>query len=274
MPSISNAQAIGSTGERWFHAHLPNRWILQRPTTDIGVDGVVVICDDDISNGLEFRVQIKTVKKLQSRSTFINIAKIKTSTLRYWFSSPAPLLVVVVDLHTGLGRYGWHFDALEEPERALTSASRRHTIKISKQMILNDAAWSSIKNFVTDYYVSLQNQLQSQSINVALVSFTNDLISCVQDLRTIEGLNLDPNAIVPVSAHLKDMQFELHAHRRALDAIKRLSSQCRPGNFDNFYTIYILAIEAVCYTVLKILTELLKPAGLEKSQFRRPCSKA
>ena len=60
MPRQTKSQAIGREGEKWFFAQLPSTWIPQRPSEDVGVDALVVICEDGPLNGLEFRVQIKS----------------------------------------------------------------------------------------------------------------------------------------------------------------------------------------------------------------------
>lgn len=67
MSTLSEGQIRGDLGERWFAAHLPRGWLLQRPTTDIGVDGLVVVCEPGALNGIEFRVQIKTSKSFVKR---------------------------------------------------------------------------------------------------------------------------------------------------------------------------------------------------------------
>src|SRR5688500_9837332 len=67
MPKQTRSQTIGREGEKWFEAQLPPSWIPQRPTEDVGVDSLVVICEDNILNGLEFRVQIKSTTTWRTR---------------------------------------------------------------------------------------------------------------------------------------------------------------------------------------------------------------
>lgn len=97
MPYQSEAQIVGDQGENWFISQLPPGWILQPPKRDVGVDGVVVICDKTDLNGREFRVQIKASKTPTIRNSMVIIPGVKRSTVEYWFLSPLPTLLVAYD---------------------------------------------------------------------------------------------------------------------------------------------------------------------------------
>jgi hypothetical protein len=62
MIKLTRSQSLGNKGEQWFPAQLPEYWHFQKPTNDLGIDGVVVIAEQNSSNGIEFRVQIKSSK--------------------------------------------------------------------------------------------------------------------------------------------------------------------------------------------------------------------
>jgi len=119
MPKQSEGQIIGREGEIWFESQLPSGWVLQPPKSDVGVDGVVVICDTSDLNGREFRIQVKASKKPKIRESNIVISRLKYSTIEYWFLSPLPTLIVFYDATEKCGYYRWHIDIYEEVRESL-----------------------------------------------------------------------------------------------------------------------------------------------------------
>jgi hypothetical protein len=74
----NKAQQIGRAGVRWFAQRpttqqLPTNWIIQPPHEDVGINGVVVISENSPSNGLEFRVQIKSSLSWNSSADSISL---------------------------------------------------------------------------------------------------------------------------------------------------------------------------------------------------------
>ena len=148
MPHQSDAQVIGDHGERWFETQLPPRWLPQRPTYDVGVDRVVVICEDSDLNGREFRVQVKASRQLNIKNGSVVLTGIKRSTIDYWFMSPLPTLVVAYDTTQHRGYYCWHADLypqLKDLERAAEQHEQQATqITFSEGNVLDVSAWDKI----------------------------------------------------------------------------------------------------------------------------------
>jgi len=107
MPNQNEAQLTGRQGEWWFVGQLPSTWILQSPLEDVGVDGVVVICDASALNGLEFRVQIKSSRKWRTEKDFIVLKNVKTTPLLYWVTGFTPTLMVLYETSTDRGFCAW-----------------------------------------------------------------------------------------------------------------------------------------------------------------------
>src|SRR5437867_3498560 len=107
MPRQVKSQSVGRQGERWFEGLLPSTWILQPPKDDVGVDGVVVICEDGPLNGLEFRVQVKTSDKWTVSGDFISVRNVKRDSALYWITGFTPTLLVLHEVSTGRGAFAW-----------------------------------------------------------------------------------------------------------------------------------------------------------------------
>jgi hypothetical protein len=106
MPKQSPSQTIGREGEKWFEAQLPPSWIPQRPTEDVGVDALVVICEDNALNGLEFRVQIKSTRvwRTQDRNILLKFARQSLLDLILGFT---PALLVTYETNSKQGYCFW-----------------------------------------------------------------------------------------------------------------------------------------------------------------------
>jgi hypothetical protein len=94
MPKSSTPQETGRLGERWFVSKLPASWIFQPPHEDVGIDGVVVICEPGQCNGLEFRVQVKASAQFRRKEGRIVIPDVKHSAMQYWVTGFTPTLLV------------------------------------------------------------------------------------------------------------------------------------------------------------------------------------
>ena len=123
MPRQSRSQIIGREGEKWFEAQLPPNWIPQRPTEDVGVDALVVICEDNALNGLEFRVQIKSTHAWRTRAGNILLAFSRRSLLDL-IKNFTPALLVTYESSSKRGYCFW-INALVGKDLSLLSPNRK-----------------------------------------------------------------------------------------------------------------------------------------------------
>jgi len=116
-------------GERWFPQQLPATWIFQPPREDVGVDGVVVICDETRSNGLEFRVQIKSRQRWHLSGDAL-CAMVKRDSVIYWLSGFTPTLLVLYETTTDRGWCAWVNQLVAEDPARLASSLEAKTVTL------------------------------------------------------------------------------------------------------------------------------------------------
>lgn len=107
MPKQVEAQMLGREGERWFASALPANWLLQPPLDDVGVDGVVVICEEGPLNGTEFRVQVKTSRRWMIRENTVQVGGLTRAAVMYWLTGFTPTLLVLYDSTSQRGYCEW-----------------------------------------------------------------------------------------------------------------------------------------------------------------------
>lgn len=133
-----NQSHLGDQGELWFAAALPQGWVWQPPRRDFGKDGLIVIRDGTELHNLEFSVQIKTSERPRIRDGSIVLAGISLSSIRYWFASPLPTLIVAVDIVNRVGWYAWHLDLYDSPKELFGFDAKTTSIRIPQKSQLND----------------------------------------------------------------------------------------------------------------------------------------
>lgn len=182
MPKQNKAQNIGRLGERWFPQQLPANWIFQPPHEDIGIDGVVVICEDSPSNGLEFRVQIKSSKNWEINEESILI-RVKKDNLKYWLTGFNPTLLVLYDTTKNIGWYSWVNQLIAEDISSLHSQSKSVLLRIPSGKVLDASIW----NIVSLQLHALHHRIAKRLIvtNMAL-PVIRTIHSLTQSLRLID----------------------------------------------------------------------------------------
>lgn len=182
MPKITTEQARGDAGERWFVAQLPKGWFFQKPSMDLGVDGIVVVTEPGILNGLEFRVQIKTSKKFAQRGGKVVIQGLKMDTVRYWFANPAPLLLVAVDDSSNVAYFGWHDDAISDPRGQFSSGRSTLSAHIDVDNVLSLDGWDSIRKRLQEHYTAILQAFYASEVSGFLVPTIHELATEVKYL--------------------------------------------------------------------------------------------
>lgn len=144
MPRQVRAQSVGRQGERWFEGLLPSSWILQPPKDDVGVDGIVVICEDGPLNGLEFRVQVKTSSRWTVKDDEILIRNVKRDTALYWITGFTPTLLVLHEITTGRGVFAWANQVLAGHKRLVATTGKTVSLHVPLRRELTRDAWPQI----------------------------------------------------------------------------------------------------------------------------------
>lgn len=194
MPNFSDAQETGARGELWFEFNLPPKWLLQPPKTDVGIDGTVVICDSSNLNGLEFRVQIKSSKQWKRRNRSRYVLRLKTATIKYWFSNPLPLLLVFYDAKSQTADYAWHDALASEVDVRHLSSNREVTVTIRASGSLDSTGWKSVGGDVEIYYDRIAEALREARTAFVVRKLINKLVQSLKALNEIQHLLLScPN---------------------------------------------------------------------------------
>ncbi|HLE64429.1 MAG TPA: DUF4365 domain-containing protein [Pyrinomonadaceae bacterium] len=155
MPRQNKAQETGRSGERWFPQQLPANWIFQPPHEDVGVDGVVVICDDSPSNGLEFRVQIKSSELWRVEDEHV-VVRVKRESLVYWLSGFSPTLLVLYEAASNTGWCTWINQIIAEDLSVLKGEAKMVSLRVPVAHRLDASIWKP-----------LSRQLHSLNLRIA-----------------------------------------------------------------------------------------------------------
>jgi hypothetical protein len=155
---------LGDQGELWFASALPRGWVWQPPRRDFGKDGLIVIRDGTELHNLEFSVQIKTTARPRIRNGYLVLTGLSRASIRYWFASPLPTLVVGVDIINGAGWYAWHFDLFDSPNALFGTDAKSITIRIPQTNQLDAVGWNRIRKDLLSHFKSLQRALSTDAV--------------------------------------------------------------------------------------------------------------
>lgn len=182
MPKQNKAQNTGRLGERWFPQQLPANWIFQPPREDIGIDGVVVICEDSPSNGLEFHVQIKSSEEWKVHNESI-LLRVKKHNLNYWLAGFNPTLVVLYDTSRNIGWYSWVNQLIAEDISALKGESKTVLLSIPINRKLDASIWNIISRQLHALHQRIAKRIIVTNMALPVMETTRWLM---QSLRLID----------------------------------------------------------------------------------------
>lgn len=174
MIEQTSAQKTGRMGERWFPQQLPADWIFQPPHEDIGIDGVVIVCDKSRSNGLEFRVQIKSSENWKIKNNSISI-RVKRSNLEYWLSGFSPTLIVLYDSLNNVGWYSWVSQLIGADVSILRSKSKSITLKVPLNQKIESCIWDRISRQLLSLYLNVSKKMGFAGMAVPVMKTTQHL---------------------------------------------------------------------------------------------------
>lgn len=180
--SGANQSHVGDQGEAWFFAALPRGWIWQPPRRDVGKDGLIVIRDESELHNLEFSIQIKSSERPKIQGGDVLLAGVPRASIRYWFASPSPTLVVAVDISNRMGWYAWHLDLFDSPAELFGSAAKTVTLRIPQTNRLDSAGWTSIRAALLQHFTALQRALSTDAMTPRVLATVHDVARIVGNL--------------------------------------------------------------------------------------------
>lgn len=230
MPFQSKAQIIGDAGENWFQSQLPEAWLLQKPTKDVGVDGVVVICERGVLNGKEFRVQIKASENLTIKNSkvILDKSRVKVSTINYWFISPLPTMIVAFDCSSKRGYYCWHIDVYEQVSNLTGKKDSSEIILRLPEQELTLESWENIRESLIWHSKNLVKALSEARNAKSTLPTIRKITAAVRMLNSIG------NQPIPIENRTLQQEgmlalLELIQHKDIVSDLTKLLSELNPN---------------------------------------------
>ena len=219
MPTQTTSQTIGRKGERWLQQALPPTWIFQPPLDDVGVDGVVVICEQGETNGLEFRVQIKSAENWHIRDASVVHSGFSRENLRYLLTGFTPTLLVLYEASSDRGIGAWINHLVYRDLTILTGTTSTVSLRVPLDRTLCQDTWPHIARELLGLNVLIGKHVSTAGRAFPVLRFLNRMA------RVLEHLDFAANATKPHGQlNHEDQnvlaQLELSCHRDATLAIR------------------------------------------------------
>ena len=220
MPKQSRSQTIGREGEKWFEAQLPTSWIPQRPTEDVGVDALVVICENSSLNGLEFRVQIKSSMNWRIRNDSIRL-KFPRRSLLDIIKGFTPALLVTYEASSKRGYCFWLNQLVADDVFLLSSHRESVTLSVPMTREVTSEIWPRIGQEVRGLSSAVGNRVSAAIRSFPILEFVH---AASQALQTFDFVS---HHWANGEEKSKEQTEVLHAlevssHRDVVRAIKEL----------------------------------------------------
>ena len=183
MPKQTKSQAIGQEGERWFASQLPPSWIPQLPTLDVGVDMLVVICEDGPLNGLEFRVQIKSSESFKIDGKYIVLSGFKKTAFVDLVLGFTPALLALYEKKSRTGWCYWANQLLANNVGILSSSNKTLTLKVPMTRSIDPSLWPQLGNEVKGIMAAVGRRIAVSELTLPLLEATHSLM---QSLHLID----------------------------------------------------------------------------------------
>ncbi|MDQ6949901.1 MAG: DUF4365 domain-containing protein, partial [Actinomycetota bacterium] len=150
------------------------------------------------------------------------------SSVVYWFASPLPTLVVIVDIARDRAWYQWHLDLFESPRAVFQSNHKTLTIRIPFGNRLDQHGWTTIRNGLRKHFRSLEELIRSQEFRRQLDPILHALVVQVSNLHKLSRTPPPTEAEMAMGdfAVLVLEQFE---HRKVFATVRSLLDNVRQG---------------------------------------------
>lgn len=226
MPKQTKSQSIGRAGERWFQQALPSTWILQSPTDDVGVDGLVVICEESYLNGLEFRVQIKSSEAWSIYENSVVYLGLKRETLRYLLTGFTPTLLVLYEVSNNRGVCSWINHLAYEDFSLLRGNSKTVSLRVPMNRQISENNWQHIGRELHGMSTSIGRHISSSGRALPVMYFINQM------LEVIDHLDFAANATTENGKKVNEdggvlAELEISCHRDVILAVRTLENNLK-----------------------------------------------
>ncbi len=243
MPRQSASQETGRTGERWFISQLPANWIFQPPLDDVGVDGVVVVCEPGPLNGAEFRVQIKSSAKWIVRNDTILLAGLKRSAVLYWVTGFTPTLIVAYETSSRRGFCAWANQLLASRTDDLGEEGGSITLEMPMRTPIDPAVWDAIRLEVSGISTALGRNLVIAERALPFLRALNELSGAAKALYFAHAATpKEPQRTSEQRALIAELEITCHCDAvRAVLALDRdlQSSGIALGGLQEYAAEYV-----------------------------------
>jgi hypothetical protein len=183
MPKQTKSQAMGHEGERWFAAQLPPTWIPQLPSKDVGVDYLVVICEDGPLNGLEFRVQVKSAEQWRTQDGLILVKGFAIATLLDLVHGFTPALLVLYESSSETGYCYWLNQLLARDTQLLSRKHKTVTLRVPRTRQISAALWAQVGNELRGVMSALGRRIALSETSIPILEASHRLM---QSLHLID----------------------------------------------------------------------------------------
>ena len=226
MPRQTRSQTIGREGEKWFEAQLPPSWIPQRPTEDVGVDALVVICEDNALNGLEFRVQIKSTSTWRIRDQHLILPFARHSLLDL-IQGFTPALLVCYESSTRRGFCFWMNQIIGKDLSLLRPGRKSVTLSIPMTRPVDGDLWPRLGQEVRGMSSAVGKRVALACRSFPILSFVHAMSEALRNFDFVahHWAALDEKSDEQAAVlHA----IEVSSHRDVVRAIDELRSTLPP----------------------------------------------
>lgn len=213
MPKQSTSQAIGYEGERWFAAQLPPKWIPQFPSTDIGVDLQVVVCEDGPLNGLEFRVQVKSANHFKFQDDCIVFRGFSKASFVDLLQGFTPSLLVLYQASSKSGWCFWFNQLLARNPNLIQSVHKTITLKVPTNRPVNSSLWLPLGNELRGVTIALGRRIIMSGFSLPVLEATQSL------MQSLHLIDLCANGIGSNVSFSELLDAEMTAHKEIVTTL-------------------------------------------------------
>lgn len=224
MPKSTTPQETGRLGERWFISRLPLPWIFQPPHEDVGIDGVVVICESSQFNGLEFRVQVKASAQFRRKEDRIVIPDVKHSAMQYWVTGFTPTLLVAYEASSQTGWCAWANQVLAPIAEAVMTTDGVRSLEMPTRVRVDEGVWDTIRHQLGGLYAAIGRKLVVAQTVGPFLHALEELSSSLKHLYFAEAARPAESQRTEEQRALMH-QLEATAYRDAVRAILTLNDE-------------------------------------------------
>jgi hypothetical protein len=221
MPRQNKAQETGRLGERWFPQQLPANWIFQPPHEDVGIDGVVVICDDSPSNGLEFRVQIKSSERWEIQDESV-LVRVKRESLIYWLAGFSPTLLVLYETASNTGWCAWVNQVIAEDISALKGEAKTISLRVPVAHTLHASIWEPLSRQLHALNLRIAKRIIVAGAALPVLEATRSLMQSLHLIDLCANGRQEDSDDVPQTDLVN---AEITAHKEIVEALLKLDRE-------------------------------------------------